>query len=348
MNIKSKTCALFLAAVMVAAVGAANLSYATSTQDELNNVNQEREEISSDLEAVAERIKAQQAEIEEIEESIDIKESQIEETLSDIEKTKSDIKDRKENLDNRLRAMYKNGSVGYLDVLLGSGSLSELISNIDMVQKIYRNDQKTLETLKNQHEELGSKQVVLEEQQADLETERISAQKKQDELKADQSVLKEKHDELEAESQRLSSEIASGQDSDKVYEGGTFKWPTTSYYITSEFGYRYHPIFGDWRGHSGVDIGAGHGQPVYAAADGKVMFSGGNPDYGYGYYITIDHGSGLATLYGHNSQLLVSHGQEVKKGDVIAKIGSTGWSTGPHLHFEVIVNGTPVNPMNYF
>lgn len=146
--------------------------------------------------------------------------------------------------------------------------------------------------------------------------------------------------------------ISSGNGSqggiNKVPTGkGKLMWPTNSTTITSEFtNARTHPIYGDVRAHDGVDIGAPAGDPVYAAADGKVILAEWYG--GYGNAVMIDHGNGMTTLYGHNSSLNVSSGQTVKKGQVIARVGSTGWSTGPHVHFEVKVNGTPVNPMNYF
>ena len=129
--------------------------------------------------------------------------------------------------------------------------------------------------------------------------------------------------------------------------GGTFTWPAPGVTrITSPYGYRTHPTTGQYKLHTGIDIACGMGHDIVAAADGVVVISGNHTAYGK--YISINHGGGIVTLYGHNSQLLVSVGQSVKKGQLIAKAGSTGWSTGPHLHFEVIINGQTVNPMNYF
>ena len=115
--------------------------------------------------------------------------------------------------------------------------------------------------------------------------------------------------------------------------------------ITSDFGWRNHPIFGRQILHSGIDIGVDEGTPVHAADGGTVVFSGWMD--GYGYAVVIDHGNGISTLYGHNSDLAVSEGQSVSKGTVIAYAGSTGNSTGPHVHFEVRVNGDPVDPQGY-
>lgn len=129
------------------------------------------------------------------------------------------------------------------------------------------------------------------------------------------------------------------------YTGGKLGWPCASTNLTSYFGYRVHPIFGTRKLHSGMDVGAGTGTPIYAAGNGVVIESGWTG--GYGKAVIIDHGGGVATLYAHSSELYVYPGQKVKRGQLIAAIGSTGFSTGPHLHFEVRVNGVPVDPLTY-
>lgn len=127
---------------------------------------------------------------------------------------------------------------------------------------------------------------------------------------------------------------------------GMFIWPTTSYTVTSPWGYRTHPIFGTQKFHSGIDIGAGSGQPIYAAASGTVVTA--SPSDSYGNYVMIDHGNGYYTLYAHQTRYIVSVGQSVSQGEVIGYVGSTGWSTGPHLHFEVRVNGSTADPQSFF
>ncbi len=122
-------------------------------------------------------------------------------------------------------------------------------------------------------------------------------------------------------------------------------WPTESTYIASQFGARFHPILNVYKTHTGVDIGGVSGDDIYAAGTGTVIFAGWNG--GYGYMVKIDHGEGITTIYGHSSKLLVSVGDEVEKGQVIALIGSTGLSTGPHLHFEVRIDNIPVNPLAF-
>lgn len=346
---KKKTLISILIFVLIAAMGTFSLSYATSVsdkQDELDSINQQKDDVSSDMESLTSSIKEQQAEIDKLQGTMDKKQAEIDEAERDIEETKRNIEERQDGLNNRLRTMYKNGSVGFLDVLLGSNSISEFISNLEMIQRIYKNDQNTLTTLEEQHKELEEKQTALKNEKVELSEQKAVAEEKQSALQSDKKELQKKLDELNAEADKVSSQIAGLQDHDKVYTGGKFIWPTTSTMITSPFGYRIHPVTGVYTGHTGVDIGVGMGSPVYAAASGRVIIARWYG--GYGNAVVIDHGSGISTLYGHNSSLSVSEGQTVKQGQVIASSGSTGISTGPHLHFEVRVNGSYVDPMSYF
>lgn len=348
---KKKTLVCLLIFVLVAALGTYSLSYADTKadkQEELNDIESEVESTKSDLEALVSSIESQQAEIDRIQDSMDEKQAEIEKAQKDIEETIQDIEERQDGLNNRLRTMYKNGSVGYLDVLLGSNSISEFITNLEMIQRIYRNDQKTLEVLEKQQKELEEKRAALKVQQEELAAQKGQAEEKKRAMKSDQEALQAKLDELNAEADRISSEIAAMQDTNKKYEGGAFMWPTTSTYITSQFGFRIHPVTGIYTGHTGVDIGVGSGSPVYAAADGTVIHASNAWYGGYGVAVIIDHGSGISTLYGHNTSVTVSPGQNVSRGQVIAYSGNTGISTGPHLHFEVRINGSYVDPMQYF
>ena len=166
-------------------------------------------------------------------------------------------------------------------------------------------------------------------------------------LDAKKKELEKQEDELQAEADRLTAEIVKLMDKSSPYVGGTFTWPCpSSHYITSSFGNRLHPILKTWKYHTGVDIGASSGKDILAAASGKVIMA--TTYGGYGNCVMIDHGGGIVTLYGHASRLCVSNGAVVKRGDVIAKVGSTGRSTGPHLHFEVRKDGAYVDPMSYF
>jgi murein DD-endopeptidase MepM/ murein hydrolase activator NlpD len=196
----------------------------------------------------------------------------------------------------------------------------------------------------------------MEELQAQLLSEKNREAAKKDALKQNQSTIAEKKkdvesnnklleqyiDGLEAEANRLTAIIIAMQ-SDEAYVGGDFLWPVPGYKkVTSEFGERVHPILKTKKLHTGMDIGAPSGTNVVAANAGRVMKAGWNDSYGY--LVMIDHGGGIVTLYAHNSSLLVSDGDIVTRGQVISKVGSTGMSTGPHLHFEVRINGEYQDP----
>jgi len=153
--------------------------------------------------------------------------------------------------------------------------------------------------------------------------------------------------ELEESSRKLEAMIRQLQGgSSEALGTGVFTWPTPGYTtITSPYGMRYHPILKTRKMHTGVDIGAPMSATIVAADSGKVIYAGWME--GYGQVLVIDHGNGLSTLYAHQSAFLVSNGQTVTKGQAIGKVGSTGWSTGPHLHFEVRINGSYTDPMPY-
>ena len=257
------------------------------------------------------------------------------------------MKEREENLNARLKVMYKNGSLGFVDVLLGSGSITEFVSNLKIIQKIYKNDMDVLDTLDKEHKELQAIKKQLKEKRVKLATQKDELAVEKAELDEKKEALKKEEDALKAEADRLTSEILSMIDKNSQYIGGEFTWPCpASTYITSSFGNRLHPILKSWIFHTGLDIGCSSGKDILAAASGKVIMS--QVYGGYGNCVMIDHGGGIVTLYGHASKLCVSKGDVVKRGQVVAKVGSTGRSTGPHLHFEVRKNGEYVNPMKYF
>jgi murein DD-endopeptidase MepM/ murein hydrolase activator NlpD len=357
------------------------LTYA-DTQDEIDqkqseyeDIKQEQEEVQNELAAVADKITALQAEVDEInaqisqtndeiaatQAKVDAKKADIQKKEQDIKKKKDEIQVRIDGLNARLTVMYKNGSVGFVDVLMGSNSISEFVSNVEMIQRIYENDVDLLKKLQEEQKKLEEEQNKLkEEQQAlveiqnELEAQKAQLQVQMDELDAKQSelasqkqILADKDAELQRDADALVAQIKELQDSQRVYEGGTFTWPVpSSSYISDSFGYRLHPIWGDWRLHTGTDIAASYDAEVVAAAAGKVIMASWYG--GYGNCVMIDHGSGIVTLYGHLNGYNCYTGQEVSRGELIAFVGSTGNSTGPHCHFEVRINGEYVDPMSYF
>ena len=243
--------------------------------------------------------------------------------------------------------MYKNGSVGFLDVLMGSNSISEFVSNVEMIQRIYKNDIDVLNRLQKEQEELNALKVTLSEKIDTLNAQKEEAKKAQADLDSKKAIIEARADELKAQADALIAEIKRLQDEQRQYAGGAFTWPCpSSHYITYGFGYRINPYSGIWKLHTGIDIAAAQNSDIIAAASGKVLLA--RWYQGYGNCVIVDHGSGIVTLYGHCESFCVSEGQEVSRGQLIARVGNTGNSTGFHLHFGVRINGEYVDPMGYF
>ncbi len=329
---------------------ASGLAFATSQSDlrnELDDVESAQDEVSKKIQQVTSDIQEAQKKVDNLNYQISATQSEISDTEKKIEVKEEEMKEREDNLNERLKVMYKSGSVGFVDILLGSNSISEFVSNMELIQKIYKNDMNVLETLEKEYKELEQIQSELEEKKAKLADQKTQLAAQKAELDAKKKELEKEEDELKAEADRLTTEIVKLMDAESPYVGGKFTWPVpSSRYISSSFGNRLHPLLKVWKYHTGIDIGASSGQNILAAASGKVIMA--TVYGGYGNFIMIDHGGGIVTCYGHASKLLVSKGDTVKRGDVIALVGSTGVSTGPHLHFEVRENGAYVDPMSYF
>ena len=300
----------------------------------------------------------------------------------DITKTEAELKAAQARLQSREKVFYKrvrdiyiNGRLSYLDVVVGSKDFSDFANRMEMLKRILQSDMDLINTIKTEREEIASKKAKLEKDRAKvLELEKVAQEKQNliNQKKAERQAVLERamndrdtaeraYNELMASSasitamlqQRAAERAAAAAAASQGGGGGGATWvqgtgqlaaPVVAP-ITSDFGWRIHPIYGTRRLHAGTDFGVDEGTPVHAADGGVVVEAGWVS--GYGYTVIIDHGNGMSTLYAHNSDVAVSPGQTVSKGQVVSYSGNTGGSTGPHLHFEVRINGEPTDPMGY-
>ena len=264
--------------------------------------------------------------------------------------------------EKRLRDIYENGQVNYLDVLLGSADFRDFASRMFLLQRVIRRDFDLIDKLEAQKEALLAQKAQLDESKRQLDAayaegkaeQKIVAQKTVERQALYEQALAEKarldaeYEELQRNSQEITVMIQRMEEEGRMMpqSGGTgqLSWPVNGE-ITSPFGWRVHPIWGTQIFHAGLDIGADYGDPVHAADGGTVVYAGWMG--GYGNAVMIDHGGGMVTLYGHNSSITVGEGEQVSKGQTIALAGSTGNSTGPHCHFEVRIHGEVVSPLQY-
>mgnify|MGYP002544445864 FL=1 len=332
-------------------------------QQELNESRAKEKSLGDQVNSLEQQINSKQSDIDELEASISEAQAKLETLEEELAAAEEKVNTQNENLNARLRNMYKNGSVGFIDVLMDSGSFSEFLNNLSLVEKVYTSDQDVLEELQKAYDEIDAKKkeietlqaelseskATMEEQKSSLEADKASVEKKKSEIAADSAETQRELDKLEADAQALTSSIrnSGSSSSSSKYNGGIMAWPVPSCHtVSSGYGGRIHPTTGKYKFHGGLDIPGSYGSAIVAANSGKVIWAGNRGD-SYGNYVIIDHGGGVSTLYGHSSKVLVSTGQSVSRGQRIANVGSTGRSTGPHCHFEVRINGSRVNPNPY-
>ena len=328
-------------------------------EKEKNNAKKSENKIINSINSIEKNIKGIESEISKLISNISETEQSILEITSNLQDTNGKIEKKNDLLNNRLRTMYKAGNVAYLEVLLGASDFSDFLTRIDMVQEIYKHDIALIEELKAQKTTIESDKKMLEEEKARLQqlsnevvgkqtqlnSSLVNLQGKKSEIRQDLKALEELEDELLEDANKV-TEIIKNLNLMVTYVGGKMTWPLPGKTrISSPFGYRIHPVYKTKKLHSGVDIPAAYGTKVLAAQSGTVIYS----DWfgGYGKAVMIDHGGGYVSLYAHNSKLMVKVGQKVERGQAVAQVGSTGVSTGNHLHFEIRENGEYVDPMKW-
>lgn len=364
----SGVCAVMLLAVFTLTVYAESLdsqlsdvqNKMSSQQSKASQAQQEVDSISGQLRILQADLQAATQEYESIQNQLSEKEKQIEKNTEILEKTERDLAKRMKILNKRIRDVYQNGQINYIDVLFGATDFNDLLTRMDLLKRVIKHDYELIMKVKAERELILQKKAELESDRAAIVELKKAAEIKQQQVKEnkakkqvvldravnDRNDAERAYQELLETSKQIEQMIrAQSMGSGRaVGSTGAMMWPVNGV-ITSEYGWRTHPIFGTSRYHSGLDIGADYGDPIVAADGGTVIYAEWMG--GYGNAVIIDHGGGITTLYGHNDSLIVGVGQQVSKGQQIAICGSTGYSTGPHCHFEVRQNGEPVDPYGY-
>jgi len=354
------------------------VSHADSLSDKQAAIEQEKEEIQEKLENQQEILETNQNKIAAIEKEKDARQSEIDkmeadlehifEAIAQIDVTIADA-ERQYNeklalLKERSLIMYQNANYSKTQMFIQSESLLDFLNRQSYYNAFLKSDMELLEEVSALKQELENKKRLQVESKANIETLKAEKEALLSNLESEAAnpetlsastkaliaELEKQEEEMRVESDRIAALIqsssSSSSSSNVSYGGGPLLWPAAaSRYISSYFGMRMHPIYHYMRMHNGIDIAAAGGTDILAAEAGTVIVSSYNS--GYGNYIVVDHGGGISTLYAHASRRIAGVGDHVSRGQVIALVGTTGNSTGNHLHFEVRKNGNPVNPLNY-
>lgn len=374
-----KLLTIIIIVIMLACSYSVIITNAATLGEQKQELQDKKEETEAKLEYVQEELSKEVVKIQELddtirqtEEDINGLETELEELqtrIDEIVKTLNNIEqnynENEELLQQRLIANYEVGDITYLDMLMNSANIVDFISGYYSIQEIVKYDVELLEQIEQERKQVEDSKKELDEKKATLKVKKAKKEqlsvitqnnkniKEQAiaNLSQEEQELQRKINEYKEEEARIEAliKVASNEyEYTGDYVGGVMAWPVakSGTYITSAYGIREHPIEGIIKSHTGIDIGnAGFGAPVIAAADGIVTMAGRYG--GYGNCVMINHGNGISTLYGHGQAILTEVGKEVKKGDLIMEVGSTGISTGPHLHFEVRINGSCTDPMPF-
>ena len=331
------------------------------SKEELKQVESEKAQLEKEVDTLDRKIIEAEEKLLDIEQDMVTKKAQVQKVENELAEA---IKKKEYQYDatkKRMVQMYKNKKTGYIELIFSSGSLGELLNRAKYIKVISEYDHQLLEEYRHQEEVIENKRQLLKQEEAEIKqlyANQSATMEALEDMRADKNAkikakdskansLNAEIDEMEAISKELEKEIKRlTQKSTVKYSGGKFEWPVPGYYrISSEYNPRENPVLKIPEFHQGIDIPAPYGNRVNAAASGRVIVAGWVN--GFGNTVMIDHGSGIVTIYGHNSSLVVNVGDQVSKGQQVARIGSTGRSTGNHCHFEVRINGRHTSPWNY-
>ena len=339
----------------------AHIEKAEQAQKKKNEIESRIEGLSEEKRVVDEAADEATKAYKDVKKELDATESRIDENEDKLKVLNKDFAVKRDQLAKRVRDIYINGQINYLDVLFGAKDFQDFFTRMDLLKRVIQQDYDLVQVVFAEKTAIETSQKELEKDKTAKEKLVASAADRKKEVEKKQAAKQAIIDKMEtdrATQERIINEnLAASKEVEQMIRnsryqpaspalsgGGALNWPLGGP-ITSPFGWRVHPITGASRFHSGIDIGGDYGDTIHAAGAGIVSYAGWIS--GYGYAVIIDHGGGISTLYGHNQALLVSEGQSVSQGQAIAECGSTGNSTGPHCHFEVRVDGEPVDPMGY-
>ena len=341
-------------------------------QNKINETNLKLEYVQDELsntmlkvQETEDKVLSYERQVKELGEQMQTLQTSIDDATNKLVLASQNYEEKRKVLVNRLVALYEAGDTKYLDVLLKSNNIVDFISRYYIIEEMVQYDNELIEAVKTEKENIETTKQKLENEQSEIriikaKSEQTSVvlsnmktlqQRYVKELSAGEKKLQEQITAYKKEQAEIEAKImeATNQIPANIqFTGGEMLWPVAASgtVITSNYGIREHPIQGVVKQHTGLDIGgAALGTPVVAAADGVITYAGWLG--GYGNCVMINHGDGVVTLYGHGNKILTTVGKEVKQGETIMEVGSTGNSTGPHLHFEVRINGSYTNPLNY-
>lgn len=345
----------------------------SAAQNALNDAKNQKSEVLKQVEALDTQLSAVTDELEKLSSRLDETKIRLADNQTQLHEATEKRENQYSSLKKRMRTMYESGDVGYLQIILDSEGFTDFLRRVEYINKIMEYDQNMFDEYQKTEQIISDKVVEIEKEKESIEV-----------LSAEQAVKKQALDESIREKEQLVAKLSqeeatylqqlsdlekadkevsnmiiqaqraaqarASQSSGRIYAaaGGTLQYPVPGYRgysYNSPYGYRSSPISGKSEFHTGVDLKATMGTDIVAAESGTVLFSGNKG--GYGKTVIVDHGNGISTLYAHNSQLIVSVGQSVQRGQVISKAGTTGYSTGVHLHFEVRINGKHTDPAPY-